>query len=171
MHTMTSLTVTGALGWLLTLVVLAPAVDVEADELDLPALNAFAIGTDVNIASVGEKPTESFNDSLRAARERGEEWTANTITIALRFAEFPNIGGRQSVTVQTSPSEWEPGRPVKWVRVTLEEHGWLDDSVSGQRFVIWLTSDPTGELIVRRALWAQECYRKYGRYYTADPCP
>jgi hypothetical protein len=142
-----------------------------SEELDLPAISAFAIGTQVNIKSVQEMETEAFNDSLRVARERGEPWTGNAILIALRFARLGEVGSRQVVSAEVSPSEWEPGRPLNWVRVTLEEGGWLDDSVSGQRYVIWLTPDTEGRLTLRRALWAQLCWRFYWRYYSAAECP
>lgn len=141
------------------------------DELQLPAVSAFAIGTPLNIESVQEMETGAFNDSLRVARERGEAWTCNAILIALRFARLGEIGSRQVVSAEVSPSEWEPGRRLNWVRVTLEEGGWLDDSVSGQRYVVWLTPDTEGRLTLRRALWAHECRRPYWRYYSAAACP
>jgi hypothetical protein len=141
------------------------------NELDLPAISAFAIGTELNIKSVEEMETDAFNDSLCVARERGEPWTGNAILIALRFARLWEVGSRQVVSAEASPSEWEPGRPLNWVRVTLQEGGWLDDSVAGQRYVLWLTPDTEGMLTLRRALWAQECHRPYWRYYSASPCP
>ncbi len=140
------------------------------DELQLSAVSAFAIGTPINIESVQEMETGAFNDSLRVARERSEPWTDNAILIALRFARLGEIGSRQIVSAEVSPSEWEPGRRLNWVRVTLEEDGWLDDSVSGQRYVIWLTLDTEGRLTLRRALWARECRRLYWRYYSAAAC-
>ncbi len=141
------------------------------DELQLPARSAFAIGTPVKVESVREMKAGAFNDSLRAARGRGEGWTANAIQIALRFARLAEVGSRQVVTSEVSPSEWEPGRRLNWIRVTLEEDGWLDDSVSGQRYVVWLTPDSGGGLALRRALWAHRCDRPHWRSYTAAPCP
>ena len=101
-------------------------------QLQLPAISAFAIGTPVNIKSVQEMETGAFNDSLSVAREQGEPWTGNAILIALRFARLGKVSSRQVISAEVSPSEWEPGRQLNWVRVTLEEGGWLDDSVSGQ---------------------------------------
>jgi hypothetical protein len=153
------------------LLICTAKVEAAGDELQLPAKSAFAIGTSLNIESVREMETGAFNDSIRVARERGEPWTTNAILIALRFARLGEVGCRQVVSAEVSPSEWEPGRKLNWIRVTLEEGGWLDDSVSGQRYVVWLTPDTNGRLTLRRALWAQECGRPYWRYYSAAACP
>ena len=139
--------------------------------LDLAAPFAFAIGTDTNVESAEELGTAAFNDSLGAARVRGEPWTRSALGIALRFADPAAIGARQSVRVETSPPEWEPGRALHWVRVTVEEGGWLDDAVAGQRTVLWLVPDADGELVVERALWARLCRRPLQRFYTSGMCP
>lgn len=146
-------------------------VDVYGTELSLPDIVAFAIGTDVNIKSVRAMETDSFNVILRAAQERGEPWTDSFILTALRFTGSHLYGSRQSVNVQIEPSEWEEGRPLRFARVTIEDKGWLDDSVYGERYVVWLTKNEAGRLEVRRALWAELCSRMYWKFYSADLCP
>ncbi|UCF77825.1 MAG: hypothetical protein JSW03_06850 [Candidatus Eiseniibacteriota bacterium] len=141
------------------------------NELELPDISAFAIGTDVNIRSVLKVDADSFNLQLRAAQDREEEWTESFVLVGLKLvgARFP--GSRQKVYVQVEPSEWEPGRKLKWVRVTVEDEGWLDDSQFGERYVIWLVPDEDNRLAVQRALRARLCWRAYWKFYSAELCP
>ena len=140
------------------------------DGLALPATAAFAIGTEIRVADVRETPPDSFNVMLRDARSRGEDWTASAVQVGLRLAQLPPLGQRQEVSVEI-PGEWEPGMPLTWARVTVFNGGWLDDSATGERYVIWVGSDPAGGLIVRRALWARLCDRPSRRFWSAKPCP
>ncbi|UCF05208.1 MAG: hypothetical protein JSV33_15020 [bacterium] len=143
----------------------------ENNELELPSISAFSIGTDVNIKSVEEIATDSLNDVLLKAQKRNEEWTKSFVQIALRLSGAALSGTRQSVSVKIDPSEWEKGRPLNWARVTIVDEGWLDDSVSGERYVIWLVPDTDGNLTVQRILRAALCHRPYWKFYSSEPCP
>ena len=152
------------------LVPAASGIQAQQNELDLPAISAFAIGTELNIAGVREIEPDSFNVILRQAQDKGEEWSKSFIQIGLRFANIPPQGRYQKVTVEI-PFEWEPSMPLKFARITIVDKGWLDDSQSGERYVIWIATQSTGHLIVQRALWARLCRRAYWRQWSSDPCP
>jgi hypothetical protein len=141
------------------------------NELELPAISAFSIGTDINIKSVEEIETDPLNAMLLEAQERNEEWTDSFVQIALRLSGAALFGTRQSVSVKIAPSEWEKGRKLHWVRITIVDEGWLDDSVSGERYMIWLVPDADGNLTVQRILRAHLCRRPYWKYYSSEPCP
>jgi hypothetical protein len=149
----------------------SPASCGDHDELELPSISAFSVGTDINIRSVKEIAVEPLNTELREARARKEEWTNSAMHIALRLSGAALSGSRQSVSVTIEPSEWEQGRTLRWVRVTIVDEGWLDDSVSGERYMVWLSPDSDGKLEIRRILWAQLCHRPYWKYYSNEPCP
>lgn len=151
------------------LVPTASGIQAQQNELDLPVMSAFAIGTDINIASVREIEPDSFNVILRQAQNKGEEWSKSFIQIGLRFANMPPQGRHQEVTVEI-PFEWEPAMPLKFARITIVDKGWLDDSQSRERYVIWITTDSTGNLLVKRALWARLCRRAYWQQWSSDPC-
>jgi len=148
-----------------------PAAGEARSELDYVAMDAFAVGTDRNIDSVEELEVDSFNVALAEARGRGEEWTRSPERIALAFAGATLFGPRRKVIVKIEPNEWEPGRPMRWARVTIEDEGYLDDSEFGQRYVIWLVPGADGSLKVRRAVWARLCRRRHWQFYTAGLCP
>jgi len=141
------------------------------DDLALEGIFAFSIGTDINIKSVDSLDATALNDSLRAARDRGASWTEDPLRTALGLFGRDLTGARRTVTAVYSPTEWEPGRPFNWIRVIVEDGGWLDDSVTGQRLALWFVPDEEGRLVVHRALRAQLCSRPCWRYYSADPCP
>jgi hypothetical protein len=157
--------------WVTCLLVSPFSVDADTDELELPDISAFALGTDINIRSVREVKADSFNVVLRAAQDCGQEWTESFMLIALTFAGVQFTGSRQRVDVQIEPSEWESGRTLRWARVTIEDIGWLDDAQYGERYVIWLAPDKDGRLVVKRALWARLCSRAYWRFYSSELCP
>lgn len=141
------------------------------DELTMWDVAAFAIGTDINVESVEELDASALSDSLAALRERHPEIADDPILAAHRLSGVPVLGPRRSVIVEYSPTEWEPGRPFRHVRVALEDRGWLDDSVAGRRAVLWFVPDEQGRLTVARALRADLCRRPYWKYYSAKRCP
>jgi hypothetical protein len=161
--------------WLVMLFALAalgagPAVK-PRDELVLTPIEAFAIGARIPVRDVRELDTDAFNDTLRSAQAREESWTRIFLLIALRFEDPSPSGSRQSVDVNVTPSEWHPSDPVQWVRITIENHGWLDDSVAGDRTVLWLAPAADDRLVLWRALRASECSRPGRKFYSAKPCP
>ncbi|MBD3366964.1 MAG: hypothetical protein GF405_02170 [Candidatus Eisenbacteria bacterium] len=141
------------------------------NELELPDISAFAVGIETNVRSVETLDADALTDSLRAADARGETWTVEPLRVGLELVPRRLVGRRRTVEARYAPGEWEPGRPFSWVRVTVEDGGWLDDSVTGVRYVLWLVPCGDGSLRVRRALRAHLCDRPYWRYYSADPCP
>lgn len=139
-------------------------------ELELGAREAFAVGTDVEVRDVRELDPAPLDTRLREAEERGERWARSFLEIGLRLAGLPPQGRRQEVSVVV-PGEWEPGMPLRWARVTVFDGDSLDDAVAGERHVLWVGSDASGRLVVRRALWARLCSRPSGRFWSARPCP
>jgi len=141
------------------------------DQLSLDDVGAFAIGTGINVHSVDRLDARALTDSLRAAEALDEAWTDDPLMVALKLLPGRPVGRSRSVDAQYAPGEWEPGRPFRWVRVTVVDGGWLDDSVTGIRTVFWLVPCDEGPFRVHRALRAHLCSRPYRRYYSADPCP
>lgn len=154
-----------------TLFLCTTAFSCENDELVMPSISAFSIGTDINIRSVKEIAIEPANAVLLEAQERNEEWTNSLVQIALRLSGATLSGTRQSVSVKIEPPEWEKGRKFDWARITISDEGWLDDSVSGERYMVWLATDSDGRLKVRRILWAHLCDRPHWKFYSSEPCP
>ena len=151
---------------------LLPATTVAAPgELSLPSREAFAIGARTTVSDAAAMDPKRFNHELRSAQGRGEEWTKSFIQVALRFAKPDPQGRSQIVTVETSPHGWEGEEVLAWARVTIEDRDYLDDSVAGERWMIWLVPTPAGGgLEVARGLRAWEC-RRPGRWlYSSRPC-
>jgi hypothetical protein len=140
-------------------------------ELTLPPREAFAIGARTTVSDAAEMDAKEFNRSLRSARGRGEAWTGSFIQVALNFAKTDPRGRSQNVTVETAPQGWEGGMALTWARVTIEDRGYLDDSVAGERWMIWLVPAPDNDgLAVARGLRAWECHRPGRWVYSARPC-
>jgi hypothetical protein len=162
----------GVAGAVVTVLFLgAGGVAPEPSELDLPAVAAFALGARTQVRDVEQVDVAAFNDSLAAAQSRREAWTESFAAVAMRLAQLPPQGREQRVEVAVAPGEWEPGVPLRWARVSVEDRGWLDDSVQGVRLVAWLVPGPQGGLRVHRALRASECSRPGAWFYSVKPCP
>lgn len=141
-------------------------------ELALSPDSAFARGARTQVRDVELMAVEAFNDTLRMARERGEWWAESFIAIGLRFARPSPWGWNQAVEVRIHPEAWEPGLPLGWARVTIEDRGWHDDAASGERWMIWITPAEAGEgLVIARGLRAVECRRMDAWFYSACGCP
>lgn len=141
------------------------------NELKLPSVEAFALGARVAVRDVEAVDVVAFNAGLAQAHAHGEGWAESFVTIAQRLAQLAPQGREQHVDVAVAPGEWEPGRALPWVRVTVVDRGWLDDTTAGVRLVAWIVPDPEGGLRVHRALRAWECSRPGKAYYSAQPCP
>jgi hypothetical protein len=76
-----------------------------------------------------------------------------------------------TIRADFEPGERDMDRPIERARVVVEDEGWADDSVFGQRHVLYFTRDDAGRLRVERALRAMLCLRPGQRFYSADPCP
>jgi hypothetical protein len=140
------------------------------NELDLAPMDAFAIGTDININSVKELPTEPFNAILLEAQENNETWTTDFIDIAQRLPNLQFSGVEQSISVDISPGgiDWPEMRDeLQWARITIVNAGWADDSVAGERTVMWVVPRDDGKLRVHRILWAEHCMRQYRQSYSS----
>ncbi len=157
----------------LVLALLPPTTPADGGELSLPPAEAFAMGARIRVRDAAEMDTRAFNRALRAARARGEEWTGSFIQVAVRFAGVAPQGRSQSVAVETAPGGWEGGEGLEWARVAIEDRGYFDDSISGERWVVWLVPAPIGGgLEVARGLRAWECQRSpESWFYSARPCP
>jgi len=164
------------IGWaaLLFALVLSPPLAWASDgELALPPREAFAIGARTRVLDVATMDHRPFNQELKHARSRGERWTESFIQIALRFAQPPAQGSEQSVLVEAMPQGWEGIETLTWVRVTIEDRAYADDSISGERWMIWLVVSPGADgLEVFRGLRAGECRRATPEswFYSARPC-
>ena len=145
-----------------------PIVQAEDTELSLPVKQAFAIGTETLVKSVKSLDTKAFNQELLKAHQNGEEWSNSLVEVGLKFMGGSENQPRLNISL-VIPGEWEPGIPFPYARVTLERGGWLDDSVGGDRYVLWIVQGTKGEFKVQRALYANLCYRP-SSMYSADPC-
>ena len=148
---------------------LASVVQAEDTELSLSATQAFGIGTKTLVKSAKSIDTKTFNQMLMEAHQNQAEWSNNFVQIGLQFIGGGENHRRQNISV-VIPGEWEPGYPLRhYARVTLERGGWLDDSIAGDRYVLWIVQGDGGELKVQRALYARLCYRPF-YMYSADRC-
>ena len=84
--------------------------------------------------------------------------------------EQPITGNNQRVSVSI-PGEWEPGGAFEFARVIIEDQGWLDDAIAGERYVFWITQGDEGELMIQRALRANICSRPFQEFYSVQRCP
>ena len=130
------------------------------------ALVTFRAGTTVPVRDVRELAPEPLNARLGPTR------SGSPIATALRAVGDTLPGNAQTVSVrEVEPREREAGTPVTAARVEIENAGFLDDAVSGDRTVL-LLEDRTGEgLRIVRALHARLCSRPGARFYSARPCP
>lgn len=137
------------------------------DELQLDALSAFAIGTDVNIESVREVDADSLNAALGARLRNGGDSAGSPAALALLLTGAEMTGHHQKIDAWGDPGEG----PSTWFRVSVENEGYENDSSSGDRWVLWMERVADGGLKVRRGPWARQCRRIYWTYYSARPCP
>ncbi len=137
------------------------------DELDLPGIAAFSIGTSINIDSVREVSADSLNAELLAKLRMPDGMADSPGAIALLVVGGRMTGHHQLIEASGSPAEGTSD----WFRVCVEDSGYENDSYNGQRWVIWLGREEDGRLGVLRALWAQLCERSYWTYYSSRPCP
>jgi hypothetical protein len=158
---------------LVLVAVLSPAAVMASEgELSLPPREAFAIGARTRVLDAQELNPAAFNRELAQARARKEAWTESFIQVALRFTRAPGQGQKQSVEMEATPSGWEGLETLKWARVTIDDRGYHDDSVSGERWIVWLVPSPRGGLEVARGLRAWECQRSpESWFYSARACP
>ena len=148
---------------------LPPLVQAESNELSFPATSAFGMGTEVLVKSVKSLDTKAFNEQLMEAHQNQADWSSNFLQVGLKFIGKPENHRREKISVEI-PGEWEPGSPLRsHARVTIARGGWLDDSVAGYRYVLWIVQGEKGELKVQRALYANLCYRPF-YIYSAEPC-
>ncbi|MEJ2214686.1 MAG: hypothetical protein P8Y20_11660 [Gammaproteobacteria bacterium] len=61
--------------------------------------------------------------------------------------------------------------PLETARINIENGGWLDDSITVERYVMWLRLDSNGLLTAHRILWAGYCDRPEHQFYSAHACP
>jgi hypothetical protein len=143
--------------------------------LTLSPADDFSIGTDVYVESVKEIDIKPFNKLLLEAQETRQTWVTNFFEIALRIPGLglDGDGIRKSITVEILPLDWEVrGVALEAVRISIENSGWMDDSVTGERHVVWLMPDFNGLLQAKRILWAQHCSRHWDRhFFSAGLCP
>ncbi len=157
---------------LMTLALLPTPAFADGGELSLPPAQAFAIGARVRVKDAGEMDPRVFNRALREAHARGEAWTENFLLVASRFVQLAPQGRYQQIVIETSATEWEPGRELEWVRVSIEDRDWLDDSARGERWLVWLVpAREGGGFEVARGLHAYECQRSPEMWFYSGRCP
>jgi hypothetical protein len=140
--------------------------------LTLTPVDDFTIGTEAYVNSVKEVDIKLFNALLLEAQQKGKAWTKSFFEIALKIPGLNLNGTTQTVSVDIEPYDWgEEGVSLESARITVENAGWLDDSLTGERYVLWLTTDSKGFLKAQRILWAGFCSRPHQEFYSAAPCP
>ena len=143
------------------------------DELALSDTFAFAINAEVEVESVETLDPSNFNDLLLTAYQSQAVWANDPLWVGLQFLQFlslPMTGANQQVSVFI-PGEWEPGMEFDYARVVIEDKGWLDDAVAGERYVLWIVLGNEGEFRIQRALRANICRRPDQEFYSAQACP
>ncbi|MGK7889793.1 MAG: hypothetical protein AB4042_10695 [Leptolyngbyaceae cyanobacterium] len=147
--------------------------DLEDTELGLSDIRAFATTTDTDVYSVETLDLTDYNALLLSSYQNQAIWVNDPLWVGLQLLQFlgqPITGSEQQVSVSI-PGEWEPGRAFEFARVIIEDKGWLDDAIAGERYVIWIVPGDSGEFKVQRALRANFCSRPPQEFYSIQDCP
>ena len=121
--------------------------------------------SDIEVRSVKSLDTIDINSEVSQAAGKGEKWPQEAVLVALKIVGQGLKGSTKIIEVRTPPESQETAT------ITVTESGYLDDSIGGERWRLWLSKGVDGTWSVKRVLWAQLCQRPGGRYYSAEKCP
>ena len=142
-------------------------------ELALSDIRAFGVETEINVHSVESLDASDFNALLLSSHQGGAVWANDPLWVGLQFLQYighPITGSDQTVAVSI-PGEWEPGQTFEFARVIIEDRGWLDDAIAGERYALWITPGDEGEFVISRALRSNICSRPFQAFYSIQNCP
>ena len=145
----------------------------EGDWQTLPDESAFSIGTEYLVKEVRSFNVNPYNNYLNSARRNGQQWVNHPISAAVQLTKASlngeYLGGRYQ-EIETVISDFE-GSMLDNIKVEVANTGLADDSVFGERYVIWFSTDENNQLVVRKILWAMLCSRPGQDFYAANSCP
>ena len=143
------------------------------DWLTLPDKDAFSIGTEYLVKDVRSFNINQYNNYLNLARHNGQQWVNHPISAAVQLTKASlngeYLGGRHQ-EIETVMSDFE-GSMLDSIKVEVANTGLADDSVFGERYVIWFSTDENNQLVVSKILWAMLCSRPGQKFYSANSCP
>jgi hypothetical protein len=125
----------------------------------------FGVPVDIEVKSVKAIDPKKVNDEIGQAYRKGEAWPKKAVLVALTFVGAGLKGNAKTIEVSTPPETRETAT------ITVTESGYLDDSIAGERWKLWMTKKADGPWVIRRVLWAQLCSRPGHRFYSAERCP
>ena len=152
--------------------VMAQSIDLTS-ELALSDIRAFGVETGINVHSVESLNADEFNTLLLTSHQDGAIWANDPLWVGLQFLQYigqPITGPSQTVSVSL-PDEWEPGQPFEFARIIIEDKGWVDDAIAGERYALWITPGTEGEFVISRALRSNICSRPFQEFYSIQNCP
>ena len=120
---------------------------------------------DVTVRSVEVLDVGAFNTRTERAAKEGESWTREAILVALKFSGEGLRGNFKRIEANTLPERFDSAV------ITITESGYLDDSVAGVRYRLWLGQELAGTWKLKEALRANLCSRPDATFYSAEPCP
>lgn len=151
---------------------LAQTIDLTS-ELALSDIRAFGVETEINVHSVESLDADEFNALLLTSHQGGAIWANDPLWVGLQFLQYigqPITGRSQTVSVSI-PEEWEAGQAFEFARIIIEDKGWMDDAIAGERYALWITPGEEGEFIISRALRSNICSRPFQEFYSIQNCP
>ena len=151
---------------------MAQSIDLTS-ELALSDIRAFGVETEINVHSVEALDADEFNALLLTSHQGGAIWANDPLWVGLQFLQYigqPITGQNQTVSVAI-PGEWEPGQAFEFARIIIEDKGWLDDAIAGERYALWITPGNEGEFVISRALRSNICSRPFQEFYSIQNCP
>ncbi len=113
------------------------------DLLELPAKEAFGVEPPHHVASVKELEVGALRERISSAA------IVSAIDIALLIAGRAQEASSRTITSVTG------GEGSRDYMVTVEDRGYLDDSLLGHRVRIWVTRTDDAEWKLERALWSR----------------
>lgn len=114
-----------------------------ADWRKLPAEEAFGVEPPHKVASVKEMDVAAFRDKIASAE------IFSAIDIALLIA------GREQEAFGRTITSVTCGEGCPEFMVTVEDRGYLDDSLLGYRLRIWVAKLPDNQWKLERVLWSR----------------
>ena len=125
----------------------------------------FGAPAGIEVKSVKAIDPRKMNDEISQAYRKGETWPQQATLVALTFVGAGLKGNTKSIEVRTPPESQDTAT------ITVTESGYLDDSIAGERWRLWMTKKADGPWVIKRALWAQLCGRPGLKFYSAGQCP
>lgn len=126
------------------------------------------------IISIKEIETDVMNQYFLKAQKEKKPWTQNLSQIPFHLPEI-NLEKELDYSAEGSPSQSVTVKryvvsAAEEVKITVEENGYGDDSIAGQRYVLLLKKDKNF-YVIKRLLWAQHCSRPCSSFISGGLCP